>query len=117
MHNMSIDMGITEDEKPIFDKYFSKLTLVMREKMSWEEMEPEVINIYERHFTNKEISDMLAFYKTESGKSLITKMPVVMQESMQMSQQFAQNILPEIQEIALELEKELKEIRINKQGE
>lgn len=113
MQNMSEDMGVSAAEKPIIDKYFSEMTLIMKEEMNWEKMKPEVITIYERHFTTKEIEDMLTFYRTDTGKSLITKLPVVMQESMQMSQQFAQNILPQIQEINLELQKELEESRRN----
>ena len=111
MQNMSKEMGVIEDEKPILDKYYSKMTSIMKEEMSWEKIEPAVIDIYERNFSDKEIEDMLAFYRTESGKSLITKMPLVMQESIQVSQQFAQTALPKIQAISLELAKDLEEKR------
>ena len=67
MQNMSKEMGVIEDEKPILDKYYSKMTSIMKEEMSWEKIEPAVIDIYERNFSDKEIDDMLAFYRTESG--------------------------------------------------
>lgn len=108
---MARDMGVSGEEQPIFDRYFSKMTAVMREEMSWEKMEPEVVRIYSTTFTEKEISDMLAFYKTESGQSVLKKLPIVMQQSMQFSQASVRAVMPKIQKISEELQKELQNHR------
>lgn len=108
---MARDMGVSGEEQPIFDRYFSKMTAVMREEMSWEKMEPEVVRIYSTTFTEKEISDMLAFYKTESGQSVLKKLPIVMQQSMQFSQASVRAVMPKIQKISEELQKELQKHR------
>jgi hypothetical protein len=111
MQNMSVQMGVKPDEKAIFDKYYADMTKVLKTKMSWQKMQPMMINLYDKQFTEQEISDMLAFYKTESGQAILKKMPQVMQESMQMSQALVQDAMPEIQAIAGELGEALKQSR------
>ncbi|VUD64765.1 hypothetical protein TDB9533_03396 [Thalassocella blandensis] len=114
MQNMSTEMGVQPEEQPIFDEYYSKMTMVMREEISWKKMKPTVLEIYDKNFSEQEISDMLAFYKTETGQAILAKMPAVMQESMLMSQSLAQNAVPKIQVIAKELYADLEVSRSKK---
>jgi len=111
MQNMSTQMGVQPSEQAIFDEYYSKMIIVMREAMSWKKMEPLVIDLYSKNFTEKEITDMLNFYKTESGQSVLKKMPVLMGESMEMGQNMMQDAIPKIQAVAQELAADLEESR------
>lgn len=111
MKGMSAQMGVKPSEQVIFDKYYTKMIQLMKNEISWKKMEPAVMDIYNRNFTEKEVADMLAFYRTETGKSVIKKLPVVMQESMQMSNGMVQKIIPEIQKLSQELAAELESSR------
>lgn len=111
--NMPTREGISESEQAIYDKYQKEFLQVLQENMSWAKMEPMMIDIYGRNFSTKEIDDMLAFYKTETGKSLIQKMPIVMQESMQISQTLMQSTMSKIQAISQQQSQELSELRKN----
>ena len=111
MQGLSKQMNIKPSEQPIFDKYYQEMTLVMREEMSWSTMQPLVLDIYDRNFTEQEIDDMLAFYRTPTGQSLLKKMPNIMQESMVMSQQLMKGTLPKIQALSMQLAEELKDAR------
>ena len=111
MQNMSVQMGVKPDEKPIFDKYYADMTEVLKTKMSWQKMQPMMVNLYDKQFSEQEISDMLDFYKTESGQAILKKMPQVMQQSMQMSQALVQDAMPEIQAISGQLGEALKQSR------
>jgi hypothetical protein len=111
MQNMSVQMGVKPDEKAIFDKYYADMTEVLKTKMSWQKMQPMMVNLYDKQFSEQEISDMLDFYKTESGQAILKKMPQVMQASMQMSQSLVQEAMPEIQAIAGQLGEALKQSR------
>lgn len=83
----------------------------MQEQLGWEQFEPMMVNIYNKHFTEEEITDMLEFYRSETGQSILNKMPVVMQESMVTSQAMAQRLMPEIQALTEEFDRKLKEHR------
>lgn len=111
MQNAYKELGVKPSEQPIFDKYYGKMTKVMKEEMNWKKMEPQIADLYVRHFDEKEISDMLAFYKTETGKSVIKKMPLLMQESILIGQQMMKDALPELRKVSQELTSELKEAR------
>ncbi len=114
MQNMATELGVKAEEQTIFDEYYNKMTLLLKEDMSWQKMKPFVIDIYRRNFSEKEIDDMLAFYGTETGQALLQKMPTVMQESMIMSQALAQQTLPKLQEIGEELRMDLEKARSEK---
>jgi hypothetical protein len=49
--------------------------------------------IYARHFSEGEMHDMIAFYKSDTGKRVVTEMPALMRESMQMSVEISQRIV------------------------
>ena len=67
--------------------------------MSWDKMEPMYIDLYRQTFTQKEVNDILAFYRTPSGQSMIEKMPVLMTRVMQTAQSMVATLMPQLQKI------------------
>ena len=70
-----------------------------------------IIDVYARNFSEQEIDDKVAFYKTENGQTVIKKLPVVMQESVVGSQTLVQGLMPKIQKIAEQLGTDLPKAR------
>lgn len=112
---MAKEIGVKESEQQIFDKFMSKAAASMKEEMTWEKMKEPMIDVYLKHYTEKEINDMLAFYDTESGKSIINKMPAVMEDSMLISQKMFKEFIPRLKGLSEELQKELKQARMKPQ--
>lgn len=108
---MGKQLGIKESEQPVFDRYMAKVASAMKQELTWEKMKGQIIEIYMKHYTEKEMEDMLAFYSTESGKSIIRKMPKVAQESMIITQTFMKDFMPKMKTLSEELYSELKEER------
>ncbi|WMN61540.1 DUF2059 domain-containing protein (plasmid) [Pseudoalteromonas xiamenensis] len=79
-----------------------------------DKMRADIIDVYLKHYTEKEISDMLAFYESESGRSMLTKMPQVMSDTMQVSMKMVQSFLPKIQELSQEFNEKLEVKRAEK---
>jgi hypothetical protein len=48
-----------------------------------------VANIYARHFTEAELKDIVAFYKTPAGKKMVAQEALAIQESLDAAQQWA----------------------------
>ncbi len=111
MNNLHQNLEITESERPLFDEYYQKVGVVMQEQLSWKQFEPMMLDIYNKHFSEEEITAMLEFYRSETGQSILSKMPVVMQESMVTSQSMAQRLMPEVQALTEEFDRKLKEHR------
>ncbi|WP_084494832.1 DUF2059 domain-containing protein [Alkanindiges illinoisensis] len=76
----------------------------MSSMMSWEKMKAMMIKGYQQTFTEEEIQASLRFYRTPEGKSMMQKMPQLMQNIMQDSQTRWSNFAPS--------EKALKELQV-----
>ena len=81
------DQNLTEKEmgevKDAFMVYMEKLA---RD----EEFLEKTIAIYKQNFTNEEIKELTAFYKTPLGKKTLEKLPAITGEVMLLSQKIAQ---------------------------
>jgi len=104
---MGQQLGVKPEERETFDKFMSKMISLMQEEMSWDKMKEPMIRIYLKHYTEKEIQDQIAFYRSESGQSMINKQPEVVKDTMMMTQEVLKNFMPKLQQISKELEKEL----------
>ena len=48
-----------------------------------------VTQIYAKHFTEAELKDIVAFYRTPAGKKMIAQEPAAIKESLDAAQQWA----------------------------
>lgn len=55
-----------------------------------------VVPIYEKHFSDEEIDAMLTFYRTPAGQSVVSKLPVIMQESMVAGQTWGEQLMKDV---------------------
>jgi hypothetical protein len=60
------------------------------------EMQQELTRIYAAHFTEQELKDALAFYKTPLGKKLISEEPKALEESMKAADDWSRRLAVEI---------------------
>jgi hypothetical protein len=56
----------------------------------------EVSRLYATHFTEQELKDILAFYKSGSGKKLLSEQPIVIDNSMRFAQDWANKLSDEV---------------------
>ncbi len=105
---MGQQLGIKPSEQPLFEEYMQNVVAAMRQEMSWEKMEEPIIDVYLKHYTEEEIQDMLAFYRTDTGRAMVEKMPQVMNESMMVTQQMLRGFMPRIQELSMEFREKLE---------
>ncbi|HET6892463.1 MAG TPA: DUF2059 domain-containing protein, partial [Pyrinomonadaceae bacterium] len=61
-------------------------------------IEAAIYPLYDKYFTENEIRDMIAFYKTETGKKTVTVMPAVYAESISKSMDYFMPIMKQIKE-------------------
>lgn len=58
------------------------------------------VPIYQKHLDLKDLQEVIAFYKTPAGKKHAEKTPIIAQESMQISQQWAASLPYKFKQIA-----------------
>ncbi len=65
----------------------------LSDKMCSPEFKKQFIKIYDENFTAEEISDLLDFYNSKTGKKLIEKMPEIASESAKASNDMMQELM------------------------
>lgn len=103
-------------EQKILDGQAAKLSALLKNQLSWESLEPMYVDIYSKTFTQKEVDDMIAFYKSPSGQSMVAKMPAVMTQAMQTVQGKMSTLMPQLTQISQDTASQLKAYEANKKS-
>jgi hypothetical protein len=77
-------------------------------ELSWDNMKDDYINLWADVYTDQELKDIIAFYKTPSGQAMVKKQPELMKRSMEVSQKVMAKIMPKIQAMAKDMEESMK---------
>ena len=91
--------ALTTEQEALLAEMRQRIVEIFREQMSWQKMEPMIIDIYRKSFTQSELDGMLAFYRTDAGRAVIAKMPVVMQHTMEALQQDLGAMMPKLRAV------------------
>lgn len=67
------------------------------EGLSWESLKEEYIQLYAETFTEEELQGIIEFSKSPLGKKMAEKSPILMQKSMEIGRQHAQQVMPQVQ--------------------
>ncbi|HEU0186301.1 MAG TPA: DUF2059 domain-containing protein [Gallionellaceae bacterium] len=102
---------VTPEQQKILDQMRTKMLALLKEQLSWDSLEPMMMDIYQKTFTEQEVQGMVDFYKTDAGKAVIAKMPLVMQHTMQAMQQRMGQMMPKMQQLQQETLAQLKAAR------
>ena len=115
LSGMAEQLGITEDQRPMFESYLERMVVVMKEELSWERMEPFVIDAYVSVYSEEELKGLSEFYASPIGQKFVAKMPELMQATMEMSQKMMGELIPRITEIQQELMAEARKGQSDRQ--
>ena len=108
---MAEQMGVTGEERVIFDRYLRRMVAAMREELTWEKMEPGMVRTYMSVYSEQELRELAEFYESPLGQKFTRKMPELMTATMQMTQDMMEDFAPRVQEIQARLEAELRVAR------
>lgn len=72
---------------------------LIEQEMGWKTMEPAYTEIYARNFTEEQIDDLIAFYKSPTGTAYLDRVPTLTTESMQAAQAKITALQPEIRQM------------------
>jgi uncharacterized protein len=81
---------------------------VIRQALSWKDLEPSMLATYRDTFTQKEVDGMLKFYTSPTGKAVLDKMPQTMSTMMQHMTARMQDLAPQLEQIQRETAEKVK---------
>lgn len=93
MQQRTLDKTLTPEQQQVIDALAAKLVAVVRAEFAWDNLRPQLVQIYRETFDQEEIDALVAFYTSPAGQAFINKMPVIVQKSMAISQ----SLIPKIE--------------------
>ena len=69
-----------------------------RKEVNADELVNLIIPVYDKHLSHAEIKELIKFYETPVGKKMISVMPAITAESMQVGQQWGMNVAARAQQ-------------------
>lgn len=78
------------------DKRQAQMIVAMKETLDWNKLEPVYVHVYQKSLTQQEVDGLIAFYKTPSGQAVLKKMPVIMQNAVNETQQLMQPLVQQL---------------------
>ena len=97
-----------EQQNPMLGKDLRDVATKLRTDLAprTAEVNAEVAKIYARHFTEKELKDLLAFYQSPLGRKIIVEEPKALDQSVAFAQQWARKFSDEVlQKMRAEMKK------------
>ncbi len=99
---------LTEEQQQIVDQMSGKLVALMRSELNWTKLKPHYVQLYSENFEQDEIDELIAFYRSKAGQAFVTKMPLVMQKSMDIATTQLQILIPKIRQLVEQAKKDAK---------
>lgn len=78
------------------DKRQAQMIVAAKETLDWNKLEPVYVRVYQKSLTQHEVDGLIAFYKTPSGQAVLKKMPVIMQNAVNETQQLMQPLVQQL---------------------
>lgn len=62
----------------------------LEKEIKWDELKPQMIDLYVAEFSESELRDILAFYKSPAGSKALKRLPTLMAEGARIGEKYAQ---------------------------
>jgi len=104
-------MNVPEDTKPLVDQMMQDEMTYLRDKLDWTKLKPQFVDMYADVFTEGELREIVAFYKSPGGQAFLDKTPVLTQRSITMMQALMTDLPAHLEEMNARLRKQIEEKR------
>lgn len=74
----------------------------MEENFRYEDLEPEFIRVYAQAFTEQELRDLAAFYRTPLGQRVVETLPEITAASQRIAMERMQTLMPQLMQAVME---------------
>jgi len=107
---------VSPETQKYIDRAEAEMMAAVREVLDWKKLEPMYVRVYQKTFTQEEVDGLIGFYKTPTGQALLTKMPAVMQNTLNEMQQIVQPMMQRMQQMQQQIVAEIEAEKKKKHG-
>jgi hypothetical protein len=100
---------LSPEQEKSMGEFQDKVTTLVSGTLSWEKLKPAYVKLYAEAYTEPQIDDIVAFYKSPTGQAMVANNSVLMTKASAIVQKQLAEAMPEIQtlirDFALQTEK------------
>jgi hypothetical protein len=94
-------------QNPSMGQYRDLIMAWAKKHLTWENISPRFVGLLTDAFTEQEILEMTAFYKTSTGQKTLTEMPEIWVKASTLGAALSREYMPELQKMISDRKKEL----------
>lgn len=91
-----------EQEKSM-GEFQEKVTSLVSGALSWENLKPSYVKLYADAYTEPQIDDILAFYRSPTGQAMVANNSSLMTKASTIAQKQLAEVMPELQKLIHDL--------------
>ena len=89
----------TPDQQRVVDEMEGQMRAILQRTIGFRALEPEYARLLAAAYTEQELDQILAFYRSPAGQALVEKTPALLQQTSTLVQERVGNAAPELQEV------------------
>ena len=99
MTQQLLGVKLTADQQKSYDELNQKAQAIVSNALSWDKLEPDYEKLYAAAYTEPQLDDILAFYKSPTGQVMVEKTPVLIAQAKTLTQQRMMEAIPQLQQL------------------
>lgn len=102
---------LNDKQKKIAEEAGEKAVKVQQEYLSYDAITKLILPLYRKTFTQEELQAAIKFYSSPEGRSINQKMPGLAGDSMRLTSELNQKVIPQYQKIAQDAAERIKQTK------
>jgi hypothetical protein len=90
---------LTPDQQKQLNEFNKKAQDLIASSVGWEKLEPEYAKLYVEAYSEQQLDDILAFYKSPTGQAMVQKNPELLKQSTAIAQGHLAAAMPQLQKL------------------
>lgn len=95
------------DKQALLERYQLKAKTTLDRSLAWDKLKPSMISLYTGAFSEQELKELIAFYRSPLGTKLLDNLPLITMESARLTQTKVQEVAPEVNKLLTDMSAEL----------
>ncbi|SEL62297.1 hypothetical protein SAMN05216214_11578 [Atopomonas hussainii] len=100
--------GGQEADAAVLEHYQARANGELDKQVSWPQIKPQLVTLYTQKFTEQELTELLAFYRSPLGDKVLNLMPALTQQSAELTQARIEQAVPAINKLMDEMTAKLQ---------
>lgn len=94
-------------KQALLERYQLKAKTALDRSLAWDKLKPSMISLYTGAFSEQELKELIAFYRSPLGTKLLDNLPLITMESARLTQTKVQEVAPEVNKLLTGMSAEL----------